>query len=238
MVDNVALLLDGPLKLKFCCWSSSFHDLSRSFLDAPPSFSIGATAIPSLWIGINTRWCSVSRKERISRRSRRGWRGKWRRRRRRANADSVDCLGDHFRIPPRCLLGVRVRGVRICQFVAASAAGSVSSGSVRASVTRDLQHGGAQEKQEAQRCKRRIWTGIAASPVRNVGTRYTANVRRDRSTWGATRVAAYDRSRSIDPRNVSAPISGRSEWRRQIPRHELAVPGTTSSQFPRPVNRI
>lgn len=63
------------------------------------------------------------------------------------------------------------------QFAAASAAGSVSSGSVRASVTRDLQHGGAQKKQEAQRCKRRIWARIAANLVRNVA-RY--NVRRER----------------------------------------------------------
>lgn len=37
------------------------------------------------------------------------------------------------------------------QFAAASAAGSVSSGSVRASVTPNLRHGGAQEKQETQR---------------------------------------------------------------------------------------
>lgn len=43
------------------------------------------------------------------------------------------------------------------QFVAASAAGSVSSGSVRASVTQNSRHGGAQEKQEAKRCKDRIW---------------------------------------------------------------------------------
>lgn len=141
--------------------------------------------------------------------------------------------GDRFRVPLRCLLGVRVRGVRICQFAAASAAGSVSSGSVRASVTRDLQHGGAQEKQEAQRCKRRIWTAIVTGPVWDVGTRCTANARRDRSTRGATRVAACDRSRSVDPWNASVPISDRSEWRRQtletsfrsgkIANHQLAV---------------
>lgn len=52
-----------------------------------------------------------------------------------------------------CSSHMPVRG----QFAAASAAGS---GSVRASVTQNSRrHGGAQEKQEAKRCKDRIWAG-------------------------------------------------------------------------------
>lgn len=42
------------------------------------------------------------------------------------------------------------------QFAAASLANSVSNGSVRASVRQNSRHGGAQEKQEAKRCKDRI----------------------------------------------------------------------------------
>lgn len=57
--------------------------------------------------------------------------------------------------------GAHPRGPHMPVAAASSAAGSVSSRSVRASVTRDLQHGGAEEKQEAQRCKRRIWARIA-----------------------------------------------------------------------------
>lgn len=76
-------------------------------------------------------------------------------------------------------LGIRVRSIRICQF-AASAAGNVSSGSVRASVTRDLQHGGAQEKQEAQRCK-------PSHMGENRGeSRMTRDIRRGRLTRNAS----------------------------------------------------
>lgn len=61
--------------------------------------------------------------------------------------------GDRF---PQTVLALG--GTRSCshmpvrgEFAAASAAGSVSSGSVRASVTQNSRHGGAQEKQEAKR---------------------------------------------------------------------------------------
>jgi len=79
--------------------------------------------------------------------------------------------------------------VRICQFAAASTTGSVSSGSVRASVTRDLQHGGTQEKQEAQRCKRRIWARAAACG--------NANLRRDRRENVLASLYAIARDASI-----------------------------------------
>lgn len=150
--------------------------------------------------------------KRISRR--RKWRKekrkKRRKRRRRRRSKRGRCRGDRFPVPPRCLL--RVTRLRICQFAAASAAGSVSSGSVRASVTRDLQHGGAQEKQKAQRCKRRIWARIAAC-------REPANTRRDRSTHDSRR-----RARPFATRRHVKCVSAdqrRTEWRRQTPKYYI-----------------